>query len=250
MSEISVPVFRLNRAYHVGLFDGAHNESSLEGNCLSVSWCPDAWTSIARLGGRPTWALERAGGRFLDMCALSEPRHEQARMAILRWACTERLVETTTIFRSYYIFDEEEDEEGYFEHPSLQEALDETEEGCSPPTRHEGYRASKRLRALFGTRPLLGQGAIDFGLMAWAQAHDFDGAWWTEEYEPEALSAPRGAIFRDRVSSWPRHPVECPDDEEALVRFPRSRIEPIAPHPYTLRVPSVPRGAPLAGLSM
>ena len=250
MSAISVPVFRLNKAYHVGLFDGAHDKSSLEGNCLSVSWCPDAWTAIARLGGRPTWALEHVGGRFLDMCALGEPRHEQARMAILRWACAARLLEETTIFRSYHLLDEEGDEEGYSEHHSLQEALYETGGGCSPPTRHEGYRASKRLRALFGTRSLLGSGALDFGVMAWAQSHGFDGAWWTETYEPEALSAPRGAIFRDRVASWPRKPCAGPDDDEALARFPRSRIEPIAPRPYTLRVPSVPRGAPLAGLSM
>jgi hypothetical protein len=34
-----------------------------------------------------------------------------------------------------------------------------------------------------------------------------DGVWWAEDYDPSALSAPRGAIFTGRVSALKAQPM-------------------------------------------
>ena len=52
---MNLPVIRLSRVLHVGTMDieafraRAGQRSSLEGHCLSVSLCPEAWEEIARL---------------------------------------------------------------------------------------------------------------------------------------------------------------------------------------------------------
>lgn len=45
---------------------------------------PEAWRAIARLGGRPTWVLRRAGGMFVDVHSLRSDR--RALGTVVRWA--------------------------------------------------------------------------------------------------------------------------------------------------------------------
>jgi len=43
---------------------------------------------------------------------------------------------------------------------------------------------------------------------------DVDGAWWNEELDPAALSAPRGVIFQTKLPEWGVYPIawdEAPD---------------------------------------
>ena len=79
MNVINVPVVHLDSVLHVGNFDGNQDASSHEGHALSVSWCPEAWTKIARLGGRPTWLLKKdEPGRFLEITGIKQAAKRQS----------------------------------------------------------------------------------------------------------------------------------------------------------------------------
>jgi hypothetical protein len=71
-AAIDLPVVILEEIFHVGSFQGyAPRFGSQEANALSASTCPDAWRTIARIGGAPTWRLTKPGARFLDALALT-----------------------------------------------------------------------------------------------------------------------------------------------------------------------------------
>lgn len=223
-----IPVFALHKMWHVGLFDNEHTQGSYEGNCLSVSWCPETWREIARLGGRQTWCLSRKGdtpGLFLDMLQLRESCKPLQRV-ILDWAVESHYITRQALYRSYTT--DEGGGECYSTHLTLEEAnlesesyLDEEMGSRKKPTKHRGFASTEKLTHLFNCDSNLGDIAEDFAIMAWAQHIGFDGVWWTEDYNPNYLSAPRGAIFKDLVRAWERK-IDA-DTEEVLNNFPKTK---------------------------
>lgn len=214
---------------HIGTMNqglkASFHRDSLEGGCLSVSTCPDAWRRIARLGGQPLWALERQGALFLDMIQLRED-HSLLDM-ITDWGVENGLAERKQLFQAW-LYDDELDSWVYSLHRSWEEAADECDDDLSlgpegaAITTVEVVTGTPALAAMTCCRDLSCSDAIDYVVMTWAEAHvpELDGVWWTEQYEPAALSAPRGGIFPSRLERWAVSETSFDvheDDPEAMV---------------------------------
>ena len=183
---------------------------SYEGNALSVSLCPEAWTSIARLGGRPTKQLVKPGGEFVHARVLPE----EAKNQIRTWARETGILDTATIWH-VPMFDEDGESDGYMEFLDESKAQakfnsyygdsEEFEDRSEMPslTQRPDYVATQKLLDVVNVDgPVLGRSAFDFALMAWVYNTDLDGVWWDENYDPISLSAPRGAISPGKIKQW------------------------------------------------
>lgn len=206
MSHQNLPLFAVPAVYHFGSMNaedkGASFAHSLEGHGLSVSTCPHAWQSIARLGGSPLWKMEREGGVFVGMHELRDKAKLWA--DIREWGIGLQLCEPVLRWRAWST--DEEGELRYSLHATKEEADLEADEECQETEDNSPVEIlvpTEQLAKLMGhTMP--DEAAADQVAMMWIEAHypEIDGVWWREEYAPESLSAPRGAIFRHRMASW------------------------------------------------
>jgi hypothetical protein len=190
--------------------------SSLEGPGLSVSEHPAAWRSIAKLGRQKLYVLSRVDGkpgRFVDLTGSKKLRAHAA------LAVEHKLLRTAPIYRAW--FPNEEGGERYSEYASRREAEEEVEGmGEGRVQKVAGYVATPELRRLWkltfsdALDPAI---ALDMGVLYALEAvADCDGAWWNEELDVGALSAPRGVIFQSKVPAWRGREIdwsEAPDLE-------------------------------------
>lgn len=249
----TIPLVHLASVYHVGSLDPARraslHRSSQEGPCLSVSLCPEAWTSIARLGGSQLHELRRDSAAFLDvLAAMGDP---ELQGIIVGWAESEGLV----VFREQWKawrYDDEMEQWGYMLLDTRDEAEEEIDEFSRGPDGGPalelsmGYAATPGLHARLGIEPFDDAFALDFAAMLWARdvaphllGRTLDGVWFREDYAPEHRSAPRGGIFPEALSVWTSSllPPGSVDDEVGLASMPE-----------TIHVPSLmPAAACIAG---
>ena len=174
-----LPVQRVPTVTHIGTLDeGQKGSFSLEGPALSVSVHPDAWRKIARLGGHP--AHELAGGTFLHATALTGPQWDSVRA----WGVQQGHITRGQGFQTRHW--DENGEEFFVTHGSREDAKYEADDPddylkpvlTSTPT-HEEAR---------------GMPGDDYALLKLSQAAGKAGLWWSEDLDPDALSAPRGAL--------------------------------------------------------
>lgn len=233
MTDFPVPMISLDRVFHVGTLDpraiGRNSGgSSLEGHCLSVSLCPHAWRYIAKLGGNPLHELKRDSGRFVDVHAVVEGGHLPA---VLAWAHAEGLVKDASLWKSW-AYDDEAEEWRYQLLPNEDDAWEEAApDGTGPDGGPAVLQVTVpvgtwKLESITGMSSRPDEDATDGVLLAFAMAQEADGAWWRENLEPEKLSAPRGAIFRERVSGWTAAKIGWAevDDGEELERFETAKL--------------------------
>lgn len=225
------PVTMIERIWHVGSMDPTQKgRGSYEGSGLSVSVHPEEWSQIARLPG-DTWALDRPEGRFLDVHALDE-----GQLAVIaEWAVEAGLCERVVVFRA-----ESTDEEGeprYFDCASREKAMyelgivenddgdgyvdeindeDLTEEEVSDLIQEiDSLRATQALLdQMRQNGEIIGEFARDLAIIAYGSANlDVDGCWWNDCLDPDALSAPRGVIYQERLAGWTVNRADDLDDE-------------------------------------
>lgn len=96
-----LPTLQVDALFHVGLLDISQKKpESYEGNCLSVSLCPEAWRDIARLRG-DCFRLAKPGAQFLDVNAfLDSP---SGKNTLLRYGEQEGLISERTIFKVKFV---------------------------------------------------------------------------------------------------------------------------------------------------
>jgi GNAT superfamily N-acetyltransferase len=228
-----LPVVRIERVTHIGEMNPAARDStgqSLEGHALSVSTTPHAWEEIATIGGRPWFELTNHDANFVDVLALLA---DETRTAALRsWAQSEGLLRPEQQYRAWYL-DTDSDEWHYFVADSRETAWSEIDTGefdspddapgpdgkpCIEPICQ--WVGTPALESAVGRVGLNQTESTDMALMIFVERHcpDIDGLWWTERYDPLALSAPRGGILPDRLARWTATPVyrHRVDDEIAL----------------------------------
>lgn len=242
----TIPLVHLASVYHVGSLDpsrrGSLHGSSQEGPCLSVSLCPEAWTSIARLGGSRLHEMRRDDAAFLDVLAAMED--PELGGVIVGWAEAEVLV----VFREQWKawrYDDEMEQWGYMLLDTRAEAEEEIDEFSRGPDGgpalelRMGYAATPELHRRLGIEPFDDAFALDFAAMLWARdaapqlvGRTLDGVWFREDHAPEHMSAPRGGIFPEALRDWSATllPPGSVDDEVALAGMPD-----------TVRVPSIAR---------
>ncbi len=201
---------RKSVVYHVGRLSkrlerskGPRAGRSLEGAGLSVSDVPTAWRRIARLGGLPLYATERADGRDGEFIDLTGDK-------VLPYAAqAERdgWVTRSNVFRVWTT--DEEGEEQYMEFDRLVDARREAESYDEARVeRVDGYAPTDKLLARWrkdftgrlGTLSILILNIAVLYMLDETSAAD--GAWWSEELDVSRLSAPRGVIFPSKLPRW------------------------------------------------
>ena len=250
------PLIILSRVLHIGTLDPADlgknsGASSQEGRCLSVSLCPNAWQQIARLGGYPVHELTCSGGTFLDVHAV---QNDQALLtAVLDWAGAKQLVQDRSLWKAWQYDDELEcwryilsaSKQAAFEEADIEGVYDHPDELPGPGDR-PGLEcvtvpvATAMLQTLTGMPCGPETDSTDAAIVAWAMeqlpeliGRPVDGLWWRETYDPDGLSAPRGAIFPSRVPEWAARvcDLDAVDDDSELEATPETGIETVSRHP-------------------
>ncbi|TLX17070.1 hypothetical protein [Rhizobium sp. MHM7A] len=208
MKTIAFPVVA-----HIGTMDRSlKDKGSYEGACLSVSIHPGAWSSIARLGG-DGFVLSRVDGEpvtFVNATRLS--RDEKA--AIVDWGKQEGLLVDREVYIASY-YDIEDEATRKIECSTREEALAEVED--QPRKRVQGPKlvlgATEKLLTMsdqpISRHEISSDFAYDLVLLAYVEKNlRVDGVWWDETLNVETLSAPRGAIFQDRLDAFEKHPMD------------------------------------------
>ena len=184
------------RVFHVGDRPGASNQRkeriSYEGPGLSVSLVPEAWRTIARLGGAPVWVLSKEGApRFLVWST-------RAQQLANDWGVATGFLSPATWHTVSY-WDDEWESEMTMRFGDEEEAADEAEDRDVEVIEEPGYvfgpAGISWWSAAFKAAPDE-QLAEDMAFVAYAQDKGYDGAWWDEELDVSRLSAPRGVVFR------------------------------------------------------
>lgn len=231
---MKVPLLATAEVFHFGTLDPAQQpvaHGSLEGHCLSVSHCPEAWRRIARLGGTQLFSLRKPGARFVDV--LKVYRTATLRKRIEVWAIEQGLAEWKTLYRAWVQVEDASwafmlaatPEQALAECSWDAEATQEEVEGPNGPG-----TAIEPVTVLAGTAKLARRvrhydltvrDAFDYAMLCWIEdcLPDVDGAWWREAYDPAAYSAPRGGILPSRLAQWavaaaPSLPVDDGDSTQ------------------------------------
>ena len=217
------PTISHDEVFHIGSFDPTlkgqtHNRTSLEGNGLSVSVEPEAWRDIARLGGEPTWGLRSPeAALFLDVHRLRRKHWT----AVTTWAAEQGLVAPTEVIEVSW-FDDEADQRRMMEFDgedpkerAAAQAEFEYFDGGDPQQRSfASFKATPAMTARIGFEVAIAL-VKDLALTLYIEDVLFDsqavhGAWWEDELNVFALSAPRGVIHARALARWDRELVEGP----------------------------------------
>lgn len=222
-------MIQLDKLYHVGIFDSklkgtTHNASSQEGNGLSVSIHPEEWREIARLGEDPLWELEpKDAGVFVDHHALTDAHWQR----VMEWATENGYATPTQVVRASW-HDEELDERRYFEfdlsEPDAMERAqaeaDDREDDDPRIEKHAGWKSTTALdeRIGYALETSMVQSMVltlytEDVLYATDKAQ---GVWWEDTLDVQGLSAPRGVIHLQALSTWASKQVEAPTLDEDL----------------------------------
>ena len=203
------PQFRL--VAHVGDLSQPRNPQgrSFEGSGLSVSQHPEAWTKIARLGGRETWLLHKANPSFYEVPWPVPPE-------IYAWCEAKGFIEPALRFRAEW---EDSELEGlvFCDFDTLEEAQEEAEDLEAEIKEVQGWKLGPAgiayCKAAFGVDSrIIHNEARDFAPMFWAESQGYDGCWWHETLDPINLSAPRGVIFQSKLDGWSKQVGEWDDE--------------------------------------
>lgn len=256
LTGMKLPVIALPVVYHVGSLDpaqrGSVHHTSQEGAGLSVSLCPQAWCEIARISGE-LFALEHDEALYLDVLKIGRT---EKRM-IGEWAITAGLAAPSLRFRAWS-YDPDGEQWRYALCDTREEAeaevrADFNEDDDTPiaaivvpeplPRGHKLVESEAGLRlSEAGVRRAAGYGAaidgFEFAAMFYAEDILMQsdpaivGVWWRENFDPDLLSAPRGAIFQTRVCDMRASQLEwsAHEDIETVPRGARRSFGvPVAP---------------------
>ena len=204
---MNLPTLQKKKVWHVGSPKSARTRasSSQEGTLLSVSEHPQAWTRIARLGGRETWELvrtDRTPGVFVNMHAIPEATKNAliaasglvapVRVYIARWTAGDEYGDDETYEMTFTTRAAAEREIEDFEDAEIREQT--------------GWKATPELNRLWKANfsgRLAASFVGEFALLTVLERMNrYDGAWWNDVLDPYALSAPRGGIFQKRLNEW------------------------------------------------
>lgn len=202
------------------------SSSSWEGPGLSVSVHPQAWQSIAKLGGAPLHVLTRKDGKsgsFVDVHAVH--KNKRLKQGVIKQAVKDGWLTTTTIWITSRWDDEWDSymESTWDNEAEARENYDA--EAGDKIKKKTGVAATPKLLARwyenFTSRLDIGL-AFEMGLHAIAETSGYDGLWWEDDLDPSRLSAPRGVIFTNKTHAWQWKPSEGSPEEaqfESLLRM-------------------------------
>lgn len=189
LKTISMPC-----VYHVGTLKAEDkSDFSYEGDGLSVSLHPSEWSRIASLAGK-VFVLENKKGLFADYYAFDSKTVDE-------WGLANGYIEPCTLWR--YWFEDDCGQERYIDFTSLEEALEESD--CLPEDIEEvqGFTPTEKMKTDLGvvTNHALYHEHL-FVMMIGNKYPHIDGVWFNDDLDINALSAPRGTIFKHSLKRW------------------------------------------------
>lgn len=160
---------------------------------------PDEWREIARgqVSG-DTWELTKPTGNFINAHKITGA----GKRFVIAWGTEMGYLDLAVMYRVEWYDDEMEDTMTTL-FPSYEEAAEEADYVDGAVTQVPGSPvATAKLDQVIGFKvePML---AYDMVLTQYVEGMtDADGIWWSDQFDPSRLSAPRGVIFADRVNQW------------------------------------------------
>lgn len=232
--RLAVPFRRVDTLYHWGTLDSKNvgkNGPSQEGDCLSASLCPDAWLSIARLGGETLYSMKSDEGRFVDLYAVQDDEaHQAVKDHLIELAVSKDFLVLKDVFEVDR-YDEDDQYMGFQTYATFDEALiesNECEDDVRPVQRLVG---TETLAGFVGIRPSfafqLGELYAIFAVVK-SLANDglrIDGVYFADRLSVHDHVAPRFGVFPERVEKWKFEQAKnLKDDRELLKGLGKVRL--------------------------
>ena len=213
--SMKLPFFSIDTLFHLGsLNKDLASNNSYEGNALSASTCPEAWQSIARLGGAQCYQLSKPGALFLDIQALLNNSSLEKRL--LKYGKEQGLIEFKEVYEISTV-DCETDKIMTSRHTSYEEATSEMDEDGTLSMKKDWVETplliertnQKRVLSANDPRVLLGSAYAEHLAQ---QGFEVDGVFYDQAYAPERLSAPAFGIIPSKIDSFSKASVPMPKD--------------------------------------
>jgi len=188
----TIPTINIPEIFHIGSMQASDKgDSSYEGSGLSVSPYPDEWTKIARLSGSLFKISKDGGIAFVDHNSVI---HDSDTMSeIINVALAEDILVKAPVFYFEYCDGDTEVEQCFDDEA---DAITEAE-GMYKVLKRDGYRCTDKAAAFMCRKSISVCEAETVAILYFSETKtNFDGVYWDDEYDPYALSAPRGVIFK------------------------------------------------------
>lgn len=219
--------------YHVGTMDiSKKSDYSYEGNGLSVSICPSAWESIARMSSFEVWKLEKEDMKLLDYSKVTPEIYNNIR----EWGVENGFLEEVFGRYAHTYYDEELGRDVSILCENLEDALidiglepdeystyeeyldseDGDEDSIYPI---KSFKATEKLKAISLIEVDEGKCAEEQNFLLYLENYtDYDGVYWDEDLDIIGLTAPRGVIFNNKIDTFKIELMDCmaEDIEEQL----------------------------------
>jgi hypothetical protein len=188
---------------------------------MSFSSCPEAWEEIAELSG-PWWDTDLSDKKIID--GLTFLKSSTLMDNVHVWALINGLATKADVFKAIWRdteIDEMVETWCTTKKQALAEIEDQDEASVEPSTQ---WAPTKALCIRMGTdvsqagKP--NPNTASELMMAWAEDHGWDGAFWNENLNPSAYSAPRGVVFKSRLDGVVWAPHVDPDAKPKRRRAP------------------------------
>lgn len=201
--------------YHVGSMNiNKKSRESYEGNGLSVSMCPSAWESIARISNFNVWKLKKENINLLDYYRVPNNIRED----ITSWGIENGYLKEVFGRYSYCYYNEELGRDVVILCSSFKEALEEAclddmyetyedfinsedgDEDMIYPTK--SYKPTEKLKSI-SLIDVSEKDSVEQNFLIYIENYtDYDGVYWNEELDTIGLTAPRGVIFNKSLDSF------------------------------------------------
>jgi hypothetical protein len=193
-----VPLKSFTTVHHVGSLNASQKKAeSYEGQGLSFSLNPEEWQQIARLSGE-TWTLQKPGNKFLNYHKLTKAQ----RTAITEYGLEKGYIQETTSYRIVW-WDDEADAELSMEFPTREEVEEEImDPDETTVTTHTTYMSTDAFPDITVKTGSTNVHGILTAVWVNETQPGLDGVWWQDKLDVARLSAPRGVIVPNKISSW------------------------------------------------
>lgn len=213
---MKLPVLTIDTLYHVGALNSeAKSNLSYEGHCLSVSLCPNAWQTIAKIGG-DCHQLHKSEAAFLNVTSLLNNSALEKRL--LKFGKDQDYIELAEVYELSW-YDDEFEETMSFRVRTMDEALYESEdrEDMNIKPMKDWIETQRLLDRTLQRRSLGSSDPRSLLAVAYAehlaeQGHPVDGVFLDHVYEPHNLSAPAFGILPSKLKDYSASIVPIPDD--------------------------------------
>jgi hypothetical protein len=192
-----------NTVFHVGSMEYSKKSNySLEGDTLSVSTTPKTWSKLARTNGQNN-KLYRKDSLFVDYYKILEKKKNE----IINFGLSFNYLIERDVYL-YHYYDDEMDLDLTFQTLEKNELLEEypdiEDDDISIQKKFVLSAYGKEIFPHFKSNPVdITPIVIEYVRNVVLKENDnIVGIWWNDHFDPLRFSAPRGAIFNEKLHEF------------------------------------------------